>query len=423
MDIDPGRFRTDLRDRILRSPMRSLPQLIIDLVIGQFDRRLKILTECGRTLRYRIGFNSREGIRPIRTGSPDWHPPSGRWPARPSTIQLPWFLNNLTNDSVIELGWFGFTIVSRIAGFRPIYFEEPVNLISLRPLEIKEKTLRTVRHLVVRMGYWDPVCLPVKILAPIRDELVPSCECHSDYLAAYIDGAWDWTLRFICKICGRSYYCDCFRPALERRYLEALELKSLHTESGRPHKFVAAYEKSQFRGSICHLCRGMPSELRYCHPMYGSTVKVHYGPYIRKLAVERNIEESEAENAIRDVLGIPHIGEGWVSERELLYMVKGIFPKNDIIHQASPEWLGRQRLDVFVPELRLGIEYHGRQHYDAIPFFGGGEGLQKTRERDELKARLCSENCVTLVIFRYDETLTIEFVKARIERALKSRLV
>jgi hypothetical protein len=423
LDIDPQQFRTDLRNRILRSPMRSLPELIIDLVIGQFDRKLKNLVESGRILRYRIGFNSREGISPIRTWSTDWHPPSARWPDRPSTIQLPWFLNSLTNDSVMELGWFGFTIVSRIPDSRPIHFEEPVNLISSRPLEIKEKPLKTVCHYMVRMGYWEPVCLPVQILAPIRDELVPSCECHSDYLAAYIEGVWDWALRFICKICGKSYYCDCFRPALERHYLEALELKSHHTESGWPHRFVAAYEKSQFRGNICHLCRGIPSELYYCHPMYGSTVKVHYGPYIRKLAIEKNIEESEAENGIRDVLGIPHIGEGWVSERELLNMVKDIFPKNEIIHQASPEWLGRQRLDIFIPELGLGIEYQGRQHYDAVPFFGGEEGLQKTRERDESKARLCSENGVALVMFRYDETLKKELVKARIERALESRLV
>jgi hypothetical protein len=74
-------------------------------------------------------------------------------------------------------------------------------------------------------------------------------------------------------------------------------------------------------------------------------------------------------------------------------------------------------------QLGLGIEYQGRQHYDPVPFFGGEEGLQKTRERDELKAGLCSENGVALVIFRYDETLTKELVKARMQRALESRLL
>lgn len=423
LDIDPERLSTDLRNRILRSPMLTLPQLIIDLVIEQFDRKLNSLEESGRILRYRIGFNSWEGTSPIRTGSPDRHAPSARWPPRPSAIQLPWFLKSLPDGSVPELGWFGFTIVSGTLDYRPIHFSEPVNLVNSEPLEIREKPLKRVCQYMVRMGYREPVGLPANVLPPIRDELVPSCECHSDYLAAHIEGVWDWAPRFICKICGKSYYCECFRPALEKRYLEALELKSHYAESGWPHKFVAGYESSRFRAGICHLCRDIPSELYYCHPMYGSKVKVHYGPYIRKIAVEKSMEECEAENEVRDMLGIPHIGEGWVSERELLNMVRGIFPKNETIHQASPAWLGRQRLDIFVPELGLAIEYQGRQHYDPVPFFGGEDGFQKTRERDELKARLCSQNGVTLVIFRYDEALTKELVKARIERAFASKLV
>jgi hypothetical protein len=272
------------------------------------------------------------------------------------------------------------------------------------------------------MGYWGHIGLPVEVLTSIGDDLVPSCQCHPDYLAAYIDGVWNWTIRFICKVCGKSYFCECFRTALERHYLKAVEEKNPYTESDWAHKFIAAYEKSQFRKGICHLCRDIPSEVFYCHPMYGSKVKAHYGPYIKRIAIEKNIDEREAENEIRDILGIPHIGEGWVSERELLNMVKDIFPKNEIVHQASPEWLGRQRLDIFVPEIRLAIEYQGRQHYDPVPFFGGEDGFQQTQEHDKLKARLCSENGVIMVFFRYDEILTKEFVETRIKRALDSKL-
>lgn len=422
LDIDLEQFQYDLKNRILLSPMQSLPELIVYLVIEQFDKQLRNLVNSGEILRFRIGFNSREEISPIRTGSPDSHLPSRRWPPQPSIIQLPWFLKNLPSESAVELGWFGFTIVSGKYDFPSIHFEKPVNLISSKPLEVKEKPLKTVFHYIVRMGYWEPVSLPVEILAPIGDALVPSCECHPDYLAAYIDGVWDWTVRFICKICGKSYYCECFRPALEKHYSKALEVKSRYAESGWPHKFIAAYQKSLFREGICHLCRDIPSEVFYCHSMYGSKVKVHYGPYIKKIAVEKDIDEREAENEIRDILGIPHIGEGWVSERELLNMVKGIFPKNEIVHQASTEWLGRQRLDIFVPELRLAIEYQGRQHYDPVPFFGGEDGFQQTQERDKLKARLCSENGVTMVYFRYDEILTKEFVETRIKRTLDSKL-
>jgi hypothetical protein len=267
------------------------------------------------------------------------------------------------------------------------------------------------------MGYWEPVGLPVEVLTSIGDALVPLCKCHPDYLAAYIDGVWNWTIRFICKVCGKSYFCDCFRPALEKYHLKSLEEKNHYSESGWPHKFIAAYQKSQFREGICHLCRDIPSEIFYCHPMYGSNVQVHYGPYIKRTAIEKNIDEREAENEIRDLLGIPHIGEGWVSERELLNIVKGISPENAVVHQASPEWLGRQRLDIFIPELRLAIEYQGQQHYKPVSLFGGEEGFLQTQERDKLKAKLCAENGINLIFFRYDETITRNLIETRIKKA------
>jgi hypothetical protein len=411
LDIDFDLFRYGLKDRVLLSPMRSLPELIINLVIEQFDKQLRNLVASGEILRFKI--ESGHG-----KGSPDSHVPPNKWPLPPSTIQLPWFLKDLPNHTLIDLGWLEFTIVSKLDENSVIDFERPVNLHYQRPLEVKLKPAKTTSKYVIRVS----LGLPAEVLTPIGDALVPLCKCHPDYLAAYIDGVWDWTIRFICKICGKSYHCECFRPALEKHYLKALEEKNPYTESGWAHKFIAAYQKSEFRSGICHLCRDIPSELFYCHPMYGSNVKVHYGPYIKRIAVEKNIDEREAENEIRDLLGIPHIGEGWVSERELLNMVKDIFPKNEIVHQASPEWLGRQRLDIFVPEFRLAIEYQGRQHYDPVPFFGGEEGFQQTRGRDKLKARLCSENGVTMVFFRYDEMLTKEFVEARIKRTLESKL-
>ncbi|NIM04544.1 MAG: hypothetical protein GTN65_02750, partial [Armatimonadetes bacterium] len=93
-----------------------------------------------------------------------------------------------------------------------------------------------------------------------------------------------------------------------------------------------------------------------------------------------SISRREAENEIRNVLGIPGIGEGWISEVELLNMVREILPEEEVVHQASPEWLGSQRLDIFIPSLRIAIEYQGRQHYEPVPFFGGDEGFRKTRE-------------------------------------------
>lgn len=48
------------------------------------------------------------------------------------------------------------------------------------------------------------------------------------------------------------------------------------------------------------------------------------------------------------------------------------------------------RYDFFLPELNLLIEYDGAQHYKAIPFWGGVEGLKKMQQSDKEKDHLAT---------------------------------
>jgi hypothetical protein len=184
----------------------------------------------------------------------------------------------------------------------------------------------------------------------------------------------------------------------------------------------------EFKENICHLCRNIPSDLEAYSPMYGSEIMVRYKPYIDRIASDEGIQIrsrsgkfdwSAAENALRDLLGVPRIGEGWLSEMELLRLVRAALPNENVDHQASPDWLGRQRLDVFLPRLRLGIEYQGRQHFEPVDFFGGEAGFARNQERDAKKKDLCKQNGITLIYFRYDEDLSLSTVKSRLKVALK----
>lgn len=125
----------------------------------------------------------------------------------------------------------------------------------------------------------------------------------------------------------------------------------------------------------------------------------------------------EAENLVRDKMGVPRIGEGWVSETELFYRVKNAFPKFEIIHHASPSWLGRQHLDIYISELDIAIEYQGIQHRKPVEFFGGIEGLKATQERDARKKILCQANNVTLIEIEsgYDFEQLIKQIKAVVD--------
>ena len=77
----------------------------------------------------------------------------------------------------------------------------------------------------------------------------------------------------------------------------------------------------------------------------------------------------------------------------------------EVIHQGRPPWLGNQRLDIWLPARMVAVEYNGKQHYEAINFFGGLEGLRKQQELDMRKAALCVENCVRLFVVRFDEDM------------------
>lgn len=95
----------------------------------------------------------------------------------------------------------------------------------------------------------------------------------------------------------------------------------------------------------------------------------------------------------------------WKSELSLYYLVKMQFPESDYQFRAS--WLGQQSLDIFIVEHNVAIEYQGAQHYEAIDFFGGKNGLKATIERDRRKRVLCKENGVDLIEWKYDVPINI----------------
>ena len=42
-------------------------------------------------------------------------------------------------------------------------------------------------------------------------------------------------------------------------------------------------------------------------------------------------------------------------------------------------------IDIFLPELNIGFEYQGEQHFKPIPKFGGEKEFQKVLKRDKEK--------------------------------------
>lgn len=120
----------------------------------------------------------------------------------------------------------------------------------------------------------------------------------------------------------------------------------------------------------------------------------------------------EAENQLRENHGFPKIGEGWVSEMNLFKLIESVYP--EVQHHVRPSWLLPQHLDIFVQSNKIAFEYQGKQHYEAIDFFGGEDSFEKRKLLDELKASKCKSNDVALIHWKYDEPITINVLNAKL---------
>lgn len=76
-------------------------------------------------------------------------------------------------------------------------------------------------------------------------------------------------------------------------------------------------------------------------------------------------------------------------------------------------------LDCYNPDLKIAVEYNGKQHYTYTPFFHRNkEAFLNQKYRDELKRMLCRENGVTLIEVPY--TISVDKIRDFLYGMLKS---
>ena len=249
---------------------------------------------------------------------------------------------------------------------------------------------------------------------------LPSQERCQHLFRVIEQGAWEWRLIWECARCGFVCFCSCFQKAIEYSPPSQRARNDRLSSQGIDPVLLPFFPEA------CEVCRGKPSTHVFCSDMYArSSFEIRYGAYVTKKTMELRAdgygpEENEnlevtANNLVRAELGFPPIGEKWVAETELFRIVESIFPKEEVIHHYRGKWLQGLELDIYVPRLRLGIEYQGHQHFRPIDAWGGQEALEKTQERDKKKAELCRANCVRLIEFTFEEEVTARSVLTKLE--------
>lgn len=283
-----------------------------------------------------------------------------------------------------------------------------------KTFKFKRTTMKTRERYEIQILHPQ---IPATLLDSVLQHFPKECPCSVEHLMPIPAGAWEWRQAFGCVICGRIFLCECFRTAIQKAAESEKQQLDCHADESdleELNRFIDNEYSAQYRSGICHLCTGKPSTLLYCSPMYGSTVKVRYGAYIEKFAIAEGLSSRDAENKVRDMLRIPRIGEGWVSETQLFRLLQMFFSDYEVIREARPAWLSNQRLDFFIPALSVAIEYQGAQHFKPVERFGGRAAFRETQLRDARKRKLCKENGVRMVYFTFTEDLTVEQVERKL---------
>ena len=73
------------------------------------------------------------------------------------------------------------------------------------------------------------------------------------------------------------------------------------------------------------------------------------------------------------------------------------FPKGRHSFLINPETKHPLELDGYNKELKIAFEYQGRQHYEAVEYFGGETNFKNQQKRDTLKKELCTKHNITLI--------------------------
>ncbi len=106
----------------------------------------------------------------------------------------------------------------------------------------------------------------------------------------------------------------------------------------------------------------------------------------------------------------------WVNESLLANLISEIFQGYTIYRNYRPQILEGLELDIYIQELKVGIEYQGVQHSKPVDLWGGEKGLEKRKENDRRKALLCKENNIDLIYFWHNEDINEELVRQKLEK-------
>lgn len=326
-----------------------------------------------------------------------------------------WYVD-LVFSTALESAVDSVDVVATGLELKPISYGLESHSYRLTTKRLKKQANHVLRlnHLVVSSAIFADTLHALEFLPPLEQPYVanprPGPRSHG-----FEHGIADFEfVSFDHMVTGKRRFCSCSRVANEKMLATARGMTGNYSAGSWPHQVVSLLIDASYEDSICHLCIARRSGPEMAGIVYGDTIQEFVAPYINQIMRSDGIDKATARSEVQQTLGISR----WVREAEMHGIVKKLFPDHVVPREASPSWLGRQRLDVFIPALNLAFEHQGEQHYRPVSAFGGEEALKRVAERDSVKRRLCDENGIQLIEIRFDEPLTAAALRRRLQRYL-----
>lgn len=324
-----------------------------------------------------------------------------------------WYVD-LVFSTALERAVDNIDVVATGLELKPISYGLKSNSYRLTTKRLKRQVNHVLRfkHVVIPRSVFSDTMRALEFLPPLEQPYVANPR-PGPRSQGFEHGIAD--LEFVSfdhMATGKRRFCSCSQVAIDNMLATARGMAGNYSAGSWPYQVVSLLTDAHYEASICHLCIARRAGPEMAGVVYGDAIHEFVAPYINQIMRTDGIDKATARSEVQQTLGISR----WIREAEMHGIVKKLFPDHVVMREASPPWLSRQRLDVFIPTLNLAFEHQGEQHYRPVSAFGGEEALKRATERDAIKRRLCEENGVHLIEIRFDEPLTAAALRTRLRR-------